>query len=122
CAVLAAARLCVRHVGCWSTFPSVTDLCSTHSAPDRSATFAGFIALIAVSDFLRSCIIGYGSSPSRCGPPCRTAQWPNAGSPSFRCDLCERDLVTDPGGTTMPRKTAWPVWRSTAKTVSAPDD
>jgi hypothetical protein len=30
--------------------------------------FAGFTALTAESDFPRSCIIGFGSSPSRCGP------------------------------------------------------
>ena len=32
------------------------------------ALFVGFAATTAVSDFSRSCIIGYGSSPSRCGP------------------------------------------------------
>ena len=30
--------------------------------------FAGFTARMAESDFSGSCIIGYGSSPSRCGP------------------------------------------------------
>ena len=43
-------------------------LCSTNSAADRSALFAGFIAPTAESDFPCSCIIGFGSSPSRCGP------------------------------------------------------
>jgi hypothetical protein len=32
------------------------------------ALFAGFIATMARSDFSRPCIIGFGSSPSRCGP------------------------------------------------------
>ena len=32
------------------------------------ALFVGFAATMAGSDFSRSCIIGYGSSPSRCGP------------------------------------------------------
>ena len=32
------------------------------------ALFVGFAATTAVSDFSRPCIIGYGSSPSRCGP------------------------------------------------------
>ena len=35
---------------------------------DRSALFAGFTATMASSDFPCPCIIGYGSSPSRCGP------------------------------------------------------
>jgi len=30
--------------------------------------FAGFIATMPGSDFSGPCIIGYGSSPSRCGP------------------------------------------------------
>jgi hypothetical protein len=53
---------------CWSAFPLVPALCSTTSAADRSALFAGFTAPTAESDFPRSCIIGFGSSPSRCGP------------------------------------------------------
>ena len=44
------------------------------------------------------------------------------GSPNFRYDLCERELALDPGRTTMPRKTAWPMLRSTVETVSAPSD
>ena len=44
---------------------SVTD----RSAAGRSALFAGFTATMAGSDFSCPCIIGYGSSPSRCGPP-----------------------------------------------------
>src|SRR5262249_21312687 len=32
------------------------------------ALFAGFIATMTRSDFSCPCIIGYGSSPSRCGP------------------------------------------------------
>src|SRR5262249_51398652 len=39
------------------------------SAVDGSTLFAGFPATTAGSDFPRPCIIGYGSSPSRCGPP-----------------------------------------------------
>ena len=44
-------------------------LAPTSSAADRSALFASFPATMAESDFSRPCIIGYGSSPSRCGPP-----------------------------------------------------
>ena len=72
-------RLCVRHVLCWSAFPLVPALGSTGSAalappqiaPQQaaSALFAGFTATMAGSDFSCPCIIGYGSSPSRCGPP-----------------------------------------------------
>src|SRR6516225_631086 len=62
------ARLCVRCVLCWPAFPLVSALRSTGSAADRSALFAGFVATMAKSDFPRPCIIGYGSSPSRCGP------------------------------------------------------
>src|SRR4030088_1198703 len=62
------ARFCARPVLCWLAFPSAPALGSTDSAADRSALFTGFTATTAGSDFSRSCIIGYGSSPSRCGP------------------------------------------------------
>src|SRR5580693_5940494 len=39
---------------------------------ERGRKVAGFTATMASSDFPRPCIIGYGSSPSRCGPPTRT--------------------------------------------------
>ncbi len=71
-------QLCVRHVLCWPAFPLVSALGSTGSAAvdstaDRSAAasavlFVGFTATMAGSDFSCPCIIGYGSSPSRCGP------------------------------------------------------
>jgi hypothetical protein len=63
------SRLCARHVLCWIAFPLVAALGSTGSAADRSALFVGFTATMAASDFPRPCIIGFGSSPSRCGPP-----------------------------------------------------
>ena len=125
-------QLCVRYVLCCPAFPLVPALGSTGSAtagsPAQCATgefailFASFTATMAGSDFSCPCIIGYGSSPSRCGPSCRTARWPNVGSPSFRYDLCERDLAFDPGGTTVPRKAAQPILRSTVETVSAPSE
>src|SRR5438445_6595530 len=62
-------RFCARHVHCWPAFPLASALGSTNSAADRSALFAGFTATTASSDFPRPCIIGFGSSPSRCGPP-----------------------------------------------------
>ena len=48
--------------------PSVPALRSTNSAADRSALFVGFTATMAGSDFSCPFIIGYGSSPFRCGP------------------------------------------------------
>src|ERR1035441_2004324 len=62
------SRLCVRPVLCWFAFPLVSALGSTGSAADRSALFVGFAATLAESDSPCPCIIGCGSSPSRCGP------------------------------------------------------
>src|SRR5271169_4147197 len=50
-------------------FPSAPSLRSTDSASNPSELFAGFAATVEGSDFSGSCVIGYGSSPSRCGPP-----------------------------------------------------
>src|SRR5256886_3502647 len=61
-------RLCVRRVLCWLAFPLASALRSTGSAAVETALFVGFPATMAESDFSRPCIIGYGSSPSRCGP------------------------------------------------------
>src|SRR5215204_6071029 len=132
-ACVTLARLCVRCVLCWFAFPLVSALRSTGSAAacpvtDRSAAgrttlFAGFTATMAESDFSCPCIIGYGSSPSRCGPsysaPTQQRR-PDTRYPRFRRDPCARDVALDPGGTTMPRMTALLVLRSTMKTVSAP--
>jgi hypothetical protein len=41
---------------------------ATHSAAGFPTLFAGFIATMARTDFSSPCIIGFGSSPSRCGP------------------------------------------------------
>src|SRR5690606_36410991 len=54
-------------------FPSVPALCSAHSAAGCPALFAGFFARMAESDFSSPCIIGFGSSPSRHGPPTCTS-------------------------------------------------
>ena len=90
------SRLCVRPECCWFAFPLVPALGSTGSATDRSALFAGFIATTAGSDFPRSCIIGYGSLPSRCGPA-HDCSGRNAGPPKFRRDPFARDVLYDPG-------------------------
>ena len=47
-------------------------LAPPYSAVDRSALFASFAATTARSDFSSPCIIGFGFSPSRCGPPVGT--------------------------------------------------
>ena len=62
------ARSCARCVLCWPAFPSVPGLGSTGSAAGRPALFVGFAATVPKSDFSYPFILGYGSSPSRCGP------------------------------------------------------
>jgi hypothetical protein len=64
-------------------FPSVPTLGSTRSATGAPALFASFFATMAESDFSDPFIIGYGSSPSRCGPvPYRG--WSDPRSPGSR--------------------------------------
>src|ERR1700724_1405621 len=87
-------RLGVRRVLSWRAFPSVPALGSTNSAADRSALFVGFTATMAGSDFSCPYIIGYGSSPSRCGP-----------SLSLDADGQTRDL---PASDAIPLHVIWP--------------
>jgi len=61
-------RSCARHVLCWPALPLAPVLGSTGSATDHSALFVGFVATTTESDFSGSCIIGFDSSSSRCGP------------------------------------------------------
>src|SRR3984893_4626235 len=101
------SRPWVRHVLCCSAFSLVSALGSADSAAAASAAdcstaslsalFTGFSATMTESDFLRSCVIGYGSSPSRCGPPALSGRRSNAGSPRFRRDPFARDVLFDPG-------------------------
>src|SRR5438445_3928736 len=104
-------RFCARHVLCWPAFPLVPALRSPGSAAtfpadasavDFFALFAGFTATMAGSDFSCPCIIGYGSSPSRCGPPYsahRTRRRrPDTRSPRFRYDPFARDVALDRQG------------------------
>src|SRR5271166_3992072 len=50
--------------------PAPLRLTPPRTAPQWGATvFAGFTATMTESDFSCPCIIGYGSSPSRCGVP-----------------------------------------------------
>ena len=78
------ARLGVRCVRRPPVFPSVLPLGSTDSASGRPDLFAGCSATMERSDFSCSCIIGYGSSPPRCGPP-GDAVWSNQEISRFPC-------------------------------------
>src|SRR5204863_9388695 len=98
------SRHCVRRVVCWSAFPLVPALRSTGSAAyapadgsavGSTALFASFTATTTESDFSCPCIIGYGSSPSRCGP-----------SLARNADGRTRDL---PGSDTIPLHVMWPL-------------
>src|ERR1700738_2596760 len=90
-----------RHVLCCSAFSLVSALGSTDSAAAASAAdcstaslsalFTGFSATMTESDFLRSCVIGYGP------PPALSGRRSNAGSPRFRRDPFARDVLFDPG-------------------------
>ena len=112
------SRFCARRVLCWPAFPLAPALRSTDSAAGRSALFAGFIATMAGSDFSRPCIIGYGSSPSRCGPgrppPGQTRDLP--GSDAF---LLRVMWSSTPAGATAPRITVPHMLPSAHATASA---
>src|SRR5271169_4218025 len=126
----ALARLCVRCVLCWSAFPLVPALRSTGSAAfgsaaDRSAAgcpalFVGFIATMAGSDFSGPFIIGYGSSPSRCGPTTAPPFRSDPRSPSFRYDPFARDVALDPGRASAPRMAVPHMLPSSEQRLSAP--
>src|ERR1700738_5065813 len=115
----ALSRSCARRAFCWPAFPLVPALGSPGSVPGRPALFVGFTATTAGADFPCSCLIGYGSSPSRCGPAQHRC-WSNAGSPRFRCDPFVRDVAIDPGRASAPRITVPHMLPSTEPTVSAP--
>src|SRR6201993_3742838 len=113
-------RLCVRHVLCWFAFPLVPALRSTDSAADHSALFIGFPATMTESDFSGPFIIGYGSSPSRCGPATAMPFRSDPRSPSFRCDPFARDVAFDPGRASAPRITVPHMLPSSNRRPSAP--
>jgi hypothetical protein len=81
-------------------FLLVPALGSTGSAAGFPALFVGFAAPLAGSDFPRSCIIGFGSSPSRCGPgqPALRALLAGRGISRFPC----KELLHMPGSVTTP--------------------
>ena len=58
------------------------------------------------SDFSCPCIIGFGSSPSQCGPPYTHStrrRRPDTRFPRFRCDPFARDVALDRGRASAPR-------------------
>ena len=75
---------------------------------------------MAGSDFSCPFVIGYGSSPSRCGPPRREAARPDRRPPRFRRRLFARDRVFDLGRATASRIAAPHMSPSTLLTASAP--
>ena len=77
------SRLGVRCMPSCPALPSAPALRSTNSAADYSTLFTGFTATMAKSDFSASCIIGFGSSPSRYGPAHLRAA--NAETSRFPC-------------------------------------
>src|SRR5262245_52123706 len=98
-------RFCARPVLCWLAFPSAPALRSTGSAAVETALFVGFPATMAESDFSRPYIIGYGSSPSRCGP----AALPNGRSrdlPVPAQGASAHARVSDHAGSSWPRDVA----------------
>ncbi len=93
------SRCCVRRVCGWRAFPLVLALCSTHSTTGCPALFPGFVATTARSDASNVCIIGLGSSPSRCGPPADTGTDGHAGDlPVPAQGACAHARVCDRAG------------------------
>src|SRR4029453_17609625 len=105
------AQLAKGHVPWPPPFAPPTPLRSPPQTPPQWASFAlfaGFIATMTRSDFSGPCIIGFGSSPSRCGPPYTHGtrrRRPDTRSPRFRCDPFARDVALDPGRASAPRIT-----------------
>src|SRR5258708_28335327 len=69
----------VRSVLCSSAFLAIPPLPSIDSATSKPVLFADFIGTTSESDFSSSYIIGFGSSPSRCGPSARPVTGGQAG-------------------------------------------
>ena len=70
-------------------------------------------------DFSRPCIIGFGSSPSRCGPGRPYGLWPGVRPPRFRRVPFVRDGVFDLGRASAPRIAAPHMLPSAVSTASA---
>ena len=115
-------RLRVRDVLCCFTFPLVPTLGSTSSAANCSALFASFTATMASPDFPPPYIIGYGSSPSRCGPPASSTGGQTRDLPGSNTILLRVMCSPAPAGCAVPRMAVLRMLRSAAKTTSAPSD
>ena len=89
---------------CSPAFLLVPALGSTGSAAGCPALFVGFAATMAESDFPRPCIIGFGSSPSRCGPVQRALRALPAGRGTSRFPY--KKLPRMPGSVTTPGRPA----------------
>jgi len=74
---------------------------------------------MAESDFSCPCIIGFGSSPSRCGTSRLCSLWPDMRSLRFRRVPFGRDGALDPGGATASRIAMPHILPSTVPSVSA---
>src|SRR5260370_574805 len=106
------ARPCVRCVLCSRAFLLVPALGSTGSAAGCPALFVGFAATMAESDFPRSCIIGFGSSPSRCGPEQNALRTLLAGRGTSRFPY--KKILHMPGSVTTPDRPGARKWRARA--------
>src|SRR5262249_17216119 len=113
------SRPCVRHVQHRFAFSLAPALRSTASAAGRPALFGGFVATMAESDFSCPCIIGFGSSPSRCGPAGPAACGRTCALSGSGAFLFGRDVAFDPGGATASRVAIPHILPSTVPSVSA---
>ena len=85
--------------------PRPPPLAPPHSAVGRPTLFAGFVATMARSDFSRPFVIGYGSSPSRCGPVGLAAAGRAVDLPVPVQGACEHAGVSDHAG--PDRRSRW---------------
>jgi len=99
--------------------PLTRRLPSIPSAAVRTALFEDFLGTTHLSDFSGSCFIGYGSSPSRCGPDGARPAGRTGDLPGSDAILCSRDVVFDPGRASAPRIAVPHMLPSTLLTVSA---
>src|SRR5215471_1630894 len=114
-------RLWVRCVLCWSAFPLAPALGSTASATGSPALFGGFTATMAESDFSKSCIGDYGSSPSHRGPSAQYSLRPIRRPPGSRTRSVRACQVLRPRRVGQVLALALlDILPSTTQTVSAP--
>jgi hypothetical protein len=112
----------VRPVLCSSAFLAIPPLPSIDSATSKLVLFADFIGTTSECDFSSSYIIGFGSSPSRCGPSMHTATGGQAGdSPGSRTRSVRACQGLRPRGVGQALALArLPILPSASVTASAP--